>query len=600
MLNSARWRTLIAEVRLVGGSSLKTIPLIFFFMLISVFLELSGVILIAPFVGLLMGNSLSMLPAPILSLLGSDPLKTVGILIVVVYLTKAIATLILQGTITRMSETIRGNVMTRLLDAYQHRPYRIHLEQPSSDLINRLLWYSNAFATGFVGATLRFLSDALVFLVISVTIALANPKAMLLLGTVLVLVFTFVQFYIKDRLARASAIQARMTSEVMHSSTQALAGLREVRILGCESYFLARLTAACRGLVEGSRQQTVLTMIPRQSIEFTMVTFIVVLVFLSRYLNADDPNLLPFLGLMGAAAIRLMPASTSLLTSFNQVRSNRFAVGALARDLSQRGESTTGVPQLNQLLPATKSQLKVKREPFTNLSVRGISFAYSSKAPKVIDNLSFDIKAGETVGLVGNSGAGKSTLADLLLGFLEPTNGEIYINGSSLKAGGVTAMAHWQSMVAYIPQQSYLTDDTLRRNVALGVHDEEIDDAAVIKALEDAQLGAVLRQLPNGLDTELGERGVRFSGGQRQRVSIARALYHDREFLVLDEATSALDVETEREIVETIRALSGRKTILLIAHRETTLAVCSRLLRLGAQQKTPMEIPVVDAKAAPQ
>jgi ATP-binding cassette, subfamily B, bacterial PglK len=590
MMNLPRLRTLIAEVKLVGGSSLKTIPIIFVLMSISVFLELAGVVLIAPFVGLLMGNTLSMLPQSVLNFLGPDPLKTVGILIVIIFFTKAVSTLVLQGTITRMSESIRGNVMTRLLDAYQHRPYRIHLEQPSSELINRLVWYTNAFANGFVGASLRFLSDALVLLVISITIAVANPKAMLLLGVVLIVVFSFVQLYIKDKLARATSTQARMTAEVIHSGTQALAGLREVRILGCEDYFLARLSRACKGLVEGSRQQTVLTMIPRQSIEFTMVSFIVVLVFLSRYLDASDPNLLPFLGLMGAAAIRLMPASTSLLTSFNQVRGNRFAVAALARDLSQRGDAAVK-PTVASLSSIKKTQKPPERKAFTELDARSISFAYSANGPLIIEKQSFVIKAGETVGLVGNSGAGKSTLADILLGFLEPTQGEILINGSSLKAGGTAAMASWQSMVAYIPQQSYLTDDTLRRNVALGVADADIDDDAVRKALEDAQLGSVLRQLPKGLDTELGERGVRFSGGQRQRVSIARALYHDREFLVLDEATSALDVETEREIVETIRALSGRKTILLIAHRETTLAVCSRLMRLCPQQRAPMEIP---------
>lgn len=597
MMSWPRLRTLIAEVKLVGGSSLKTIPIIFALMSISVILELTGVVLIAPFVGLLMGNSLSMLPKSLLEFLGPDPLKTVGILIVVIFFTKAVSTLILQGTITRMSESIRGNVMIRLLDAYQHRPYRIHLEQPSSELINRLVWYTNAFANGFVGASLRFLSDALVLLVISVTIAIANPRAMLLLGLVLFFVFSFVQLYVKDKLARATSIQARMTSEVIHSGTQALAGLREVRILGCEDYFLARLSNACKGLVEGSRQQTVLTMIPRQSIEFTMVSFIVVLVFLSRYFDTSDPNLLPFLGLMGAAAIRLMPASTSLLTSFNQVRSNRFAVAALARDLSQRGDSAVS-STLAGLITAKAPQASRPREKFTQLEAIDVSFAYSATSPQVILHQNFVIKAGETVGLVGNSGAGKSTLADILLGFLEPTGGEILINGCSLKSGGAAAMASWQSMVAYIPQQSYLTDDTLRRNVALGVADADIDDAAVFKALEDAQLGSMLRQLPKGLDTELGERGVRFSGGQRQRVSIARALYHDREFLVLDEATSALDVETEREIVETIRALSGRKTILLIAHRETTLAVCSRLLRLGPQQSAPLEIPEANQKAA--
>jgi len=597
MLSLPRLRLLIAEVKLVGGSSLRKVPIIFVLMLISVSLELAGVILIAPFVGLLMGNTLSMLPQPVLNLLGTDPLKTVGILIVIVFFTKAFATLILQGTITKLSESIRGNVMTRLLDAYQHRPYHIHLEQPSSELINRLVWHTNAFANGFVGASLRFMSDALVLLVISITIAIANPKAMLLLAIVLFLVFSFVQLYIKDKLAQATSTQARMTSEVIHSGTQALAGLREVRILGCEDYFLARLSKACAGLVEGSRRQAVLNLIPRQSIEFTMVGFIVVLVFLSRSLDPNDPHLLPFLGLMGAAAIRLMPASTSLLTSFNQVRGNRFAVAILARDLSQRGDAAISQTLANPGSSKNK-QARQPRAAFADISANAISFAYSKAGPLVIDQQSFVIKAGETVGLVGNSGAGKSTLADILLGFLAPTSGEIFINGSSLQAGGTAAMANWQSMVAYIPQQSYLTDDTLRRNVALGVADADIDDAAVLKALEDAQLGAVLRQLPKGLDTELGERGVRFSGGQRQRVSIARALYHNREFLVLDEATSALDVETEREIVETIRTLSGRKTILLIAHRETTLSVCSRLLRLGPQQTAPIAIPKADSADA--
>ena len=173
------------------------------------------------------------------------------------------------------------------------------------------------------------------------------------------------------------------------------------------------------------------------------------------------------------------------------------------------------------------------------------------------------------------------SLADLLLGFLDPTAGRVLVNGKDLRG----THRDWQSMVAYIPQQSYLIDDTLRRNVALGVADAEIDDNKVHAALQDAQLGQVLRGLASGLDTPLGERGVRFSGGQRQRVSIARALYHDREFLVLDEATSALDEETEREIVETIRSLAGKKTILLISHRESTLAVANRCIALTPLQK---------------
>jgi ATP-binding cassette subfamily C protein len=197
-------------------------------------------------------------------------------------------------------------------------------------------------------------------------------------------------------------------------------------------------------------------------------------------------------------------------------------------------------------------------------------------ARPVLDDFELRIEAGEIVGLMGPSGAGKSTIADLLLGLLTPQAGGILVNDQPLR----TVRRAWQSKVAYIPQLPYLLDDTLRRNVALGVRDEDIDDRRVIAALRDASLGTFLDSLPEGLDTRLGERGVRLSGGQRQRVSIARALYHDREFLVLDEATSALDRATESEILETIANLRGRKTMVIIAHRESTLVSCTRRMVL--------------------
>lgn len=571
-------RILLEEVRLVGGNGLRKAPLIFTLSLISVALDLMGVMLIAPFVGLLMGQS--MLPSRVMALLGDEAVLRLGGVIVLVYLIKAVSTFWLQGAIARNSESIRADVMTRLLASYQHRPYRQHLRVASSELINRLLFHSSNFANGFVGATLRFLADLLVLTALVGLIAYANPMAMLLMSIVLLLVFVFVQFFIRDRMARAARRQLAMYSQAMHSSTQALGGLREVRILGCESYFLERLRVAGQGLTEASSDIAVYTIAPRQLIEFAMVSFIVVLVFISQLSNASNENLLPFLGLMAAAAVRLMPASTSLLTNFNQLRSNRFAVAVLAADLREL-DGTEHQPS-SELADQGAS----RRERFARLEVRDLQYAYDPDQKPVFSKLNFAIEAGETVGLVGHSGAGKSTLADVLLGFLAPDAGEMWINGKPIRANDKASLQYWQSMVSYIPQQSYLIDDTLRRNVALGVADECIDDQAVIRALTDAQLGEVLRQLPDGLDTALGERGVRLSGGQRQRVSIARALYHDRDFLVLDEATSALDVQTEQEIVETIRSLAGKKTILLIAHRDTTLAASSRILRLSGGQIT--------------
>ncbi len=574
-----RARILWLEVKLVGGKSLLKTPLVIAFMLLATLLDLLGVGLIAPFVTLLMSpNSASVvLPLGLSKMLGSQPLHALGITLIVVFAVKALATFRLQGSISRLSESIRADVMTRLLHSYQHQPYRFHLNHSSAELSGRLIWYSQAFASGFIGSFMRLMADSFVFIALGVLIALANPYALLFLAIVLVMVSVLVLRTIRKKSAEVTESNAQLTTEVVHSGNQALGGLREVRILGCESYFLARLRKAANGLVDSAAKMAVINLIPRHSIEFAMIVFLVLLVFFSRSGGESGATLVPLLGLIGAAAVRLMPASTSLLSGFNSLRSNRFAVAILARDLSSNDQAPVATT-----LPTTTAKHGHAAPRFVSLSVQSLSFAYSASAGPVIENLNFQISAGETIGLLGPSGAGKSTLADLLLGFLAPTQGKVVVNGKDLKE----ITREWQSMVAYIPQQSYLIDDSLRRNVALGVADADIDDAAVVQALEDAQLGALLRQLPGGLDTQLGERGVRFSGGQRQRVSIARALYHDREFLVLDEATSALDAETENEIVATIRALKGRKTILLIAHRESTLAVASRTIALNPRLKT--------------
>jgi ATP-binding cassette, subfamily B, bacterial PglK len=573
-----RLRIVFNEARFVGGASLRNAPWIVVFMLFAALIDLLAVSLIAPFVSLLMGRGVAtvLLPNWLLLALGSDPLGTLGIALLVIFALKALATFQLQGTITRLSESIRAHVMTRLLSAYQHRPYRFHLDNSSIELSNRLMWFTQAFASGFIGAGLRLVADSLVFLALGLLIAFASLPALVLLLTVLLGVFLLVLLYTRQRAARLAQSTAHMTAEVMHSVNQAIGGLREVRILGCEAYFLARLTKAGTGLVDATWRLAVLNLVPRHAIELAMIVFLVGLVFFSRISGDAGSAILPLLGLIGAASVRLMPASTSLLSNIAQMRGNRFVVGVLAADLA----GSTAAPLKTDVnsAPTNPIQHVQAMDEFHGIQAKKVAFSYSLNRKEVFADLSFEIKAGETVALIGPSGAGKSTLADLLLGFLDPTAGQVLVNGTDLRGN----QRAWQSMVAYIPQQSYLIDDTLRRNVALGVADADIDDTRVLRAIEDAQLSALFSQLPGGLDAQLGERGVRFSGGQRQRVSIARALYHDRQFLVFDEATSALDEETEREIVATIRGLAGKKTILLISHRESTLSVAGRSIAIRA------------------
>lgn len=569
----SRLGALIEELRLVGGSNLRRTPLIVVLMLVSAALDLIGVALIAPFLGLIVGDDrlLRWLPDEFERLLGEDPLRTLGLILVALFAVKAVATFVVQGAITRMSEAIKADLMTRLLSSYQRRSYRWYLGQNSGELVNRVIWYTGGFSNGVIGAGMRLASDGLVFVALGTLILIADWRAFLMLAGILGVAFLGVHSYVRRRGAALNRAHAGLHGEVIHAVNQAMGGLREIRMIGCEDYFLERMAQAARGMVDVHARMAVINLMPRHGIEFSVIVFLVALVFVTRASTEAADTLVPLLGVIGASAVRLMPASTALLSNFNSLRMNRFIVSVLAEDLKAE-ESPHGSEMVDCGGPS------VALGAFRSIRVEGVSFAYDASAARVFDNFDFRIDAGEIVGVMGPSGAGKSTLADLLLGLLAPESGRILVNDRPLEA----VRRAWQSKVAYIPQTPYLLDDTLRRNVALGVANEAIDDARVLAAIRDARLGPFLAGLPEGLDTRLGERGVRMSGGQRQRVSIARALYHDREFLVLDEATSALDVETEQEVIETIRSLVGRKTMLIIAHRESTLACCTRRVRLGA------------------
>jgi ABC-type bacteriocin/lantibiotic exporter with double-glycine peptidase domain len=217
------------------------------------------------------------------------------------------------------------------------------------------------------------------------------------------------------------------------------------------------------------------------------------------------------------------------------------------------------------------------QQPFEVLELRSINYRYTKSSPLVLKDVSIKIKLGDSIGIIGTSGSGKTTLLDVILGLLEPQDGEIIFNGKKVSSD---ILIGWRSQCAYLPQEVFLIDNSIRRNVALGIKDVDINEKHVLEALRSAQLLEFLEQLPEGLDTILGEHGVRLSGGQRQRVALARAFYHQRNILVLDEATSALDNETEQEIVEEIKYFKGEKTIIVIAHRLTTVHHCDRIFRL--------------------
>jgi ABC-type bacteriocin/lantibiotic exporter with double-glycine peptidase domain len=298
-----------------------------------------------------------------------------------------------------------------------------------------------------------------------------------------------------------------------------------------------------------------------------IVVFVVSLVGVTYVQTGDIEGSYPLVGMFGVAALRLGPAVTMVISSVVILRNQRHGIAMLAIDLTEIREKKTVIMGEGESSNETT---------FGKLELQNVCFTYESSIRPALENISLEVVAGESIGLIGVSGSGKTTLVDVMLGLLQPQSGKILYNGGGMKE----SLSGWRSNVAYLPQDVFLIDDSLRCNIALGVPENEINEQAVSDAIEKARLKELIPELAKGVDTMIGERGVRLSGGQRQRVALARALYHGRGVLVLDEATSALDNETEREIVAEIQELKGEKTMIVIAHRLTTLQHCDRIYRL--------------------
>jgi len=363
--------------------------------------------------------------------------------------------------------------------------------------------------------------------------------------------------------------QCNLVSEaILKGVSEGIEGLKEVRILGKEKYFYENVVKNSNKLAFFSIKSSVISISLRYLLELTMITFVVLLVLGTLLLGSDIDLILPTLSVFAVASLRLFPAVNTFMQSIVLMRLGRDSVSRLCDDLKN-------IKQLVAMHLNSNNSVEIY-EKFQTLTLNQVSFNYPESKYRALDDISLQIQAGESIGFMGPSGSGKTTLLDTLLGLFTPHEGSIEYNERNINKD----LREWQSQVAYIPQEVFLIDDTLRNNVALGVNSSDIDDNKLHESLRQARLIDLVDKLPQGVNTILGERGIRFSGGQRQRVALARAFYHGRSVLIMDEATSALDNETEREIVAEIERLKGTKTIILIAHRLSTLKHCDRIYKL--------------------
>ncbi len=565
----------LKEIRFLLGDKYKDFPWMIGLFLTSSMLDLIGLGLVVPYIILILNpDSLGatyiggILESFSSSLERNELILIMSLALLVVFFTKTTSAIFINKKIIKFSLNLQMGLKSLLMNSYQNMEYTEYLRRNSSEYITSINNFTSQFANGVVQNMLKILCEGITLFVIVMILAINNGPALALLFFLITSVgFGYDRFYrrrIKEYAKQSNKHDIRMVQGI----NEGIEGLKEIRILGCEDYFHKFVVDNANQYAIYSSKTQIIRLVPRYLLELMLVVFIVLLV-VGTILSGQDVNiLLPTLSLFGMASIRLIPSTNILLTGLSFLRSGRDATSRLYCDVLKMTRYTKSVKNSNHSSSCS--------EPFQSLTFEHVSFHYSESLKNSLEDLTLTINKGDSIGLVGTSGSGKTTLVDTMLGLLEPQKGVIKLNNKPLNE----MLVNWRENVAYLPQQVLLTDSTLRCNVALGVPENEINEQKLFSAIEQARLSELVKQLPDGVDTVIGERGARISGGQRQRVALARAFYHERSVLIMDEATSALDNETEKEIVEEIKRLKGQKTLIVIAHRLTTVEHCDRIYRL--------------------
>jgi ABC-type multidrug transport system fused ATPase/permease subunit len=473
------------------------------------------------------------------------------------------AYLVLSGYFhQRVQLSIGNRLMQRMFERYIQQPYEFHLTHSSAVLLRNVQDYSSAVTNQAIVPALNLTVELLTGLGFFAVVLWVNPVATVTLVSAFALVTYVVLSRTRERTQRWGAerlLQRGLQSETLLAGFW---GIKEIKMFGRERLVVETHQSSLYAASRFVYQFTLLQSIPRATYEVMAVGAAAVLVIAETTTGGDVGSATLTIALFGVVSFRMLPAVNRIQSSFQQFSFGRAAVEGAIESFS---------------LPVARAEARGSADPirFKNLHVADLTYKYPRTEKVVLNIESLSIAAGESVGVVGASGSGKSTFVDLIIGILAPTSGNIEVNGRSI-AG---AARSWMDCIGYVPQFVYLMDTTIRRNVAFGLPTDEIDDSKVEAALRAASLWDFVNELPNAAETIVGERGVRLSGGQRQRLGIARALYAEPQVLIFDEATSALDDVTEQAIVESIQKLAHNRTVVIVAHRMTTLNYCNRILR---------------------
>ena len=473
--------------------------------------------------------------------------------------------LTLLYVMTRLSFATGADLSISIYRRTLYQEYTVHVSRNSSEVINSIITKTNIVINGVLTQVLTFISSTTLLIGIMGALFAINISVALSASIGFGLLYWLVIRYTKNQLKDNSQIIADQSTQMIKSLQEGLGGIRDLLIDGTQQFYCQLYRSADLPLRRASGNNLFISGSPRYALEAIGMTLIAGLAYVMTQQEGGMVTAIPVLGALALGAQRLLPVLQQSYHAYSSIKGSRSSF-----------EDVLNL--LDQPLSEYTNQLSVKPIPFEKeIKLANLNFRYTEDSPWVLKNINFSLEKGARIGFIGITGSGKSTLLDIIMGLLPPTNGKLIIDQQPVNSQNRRA---WQTHIAHVPQNIFLSDSSIEENIAFGIAKEQIDHQRVKKAAQQAQISELIEQWKEGYQTFVGERGVRLSGGQRQRIGIARALYKKANVLIFDEATSALDNETEREVIKAIEDLDKEITVLIIAHRLTTLKGCDKIVKL--------------------